>query len=169
MIKKLMVALLTTVLAVAGLVASAGNASAATHPSSWAWTATKDYPASQRWELDSPSGSYRAVWQTDHNLVVYHGSKAIWASRTNNQTETQLVFNGTTNLNLSTEYKGNVSVTLWCPVPKSCMSNPFKSWSNAVNDGSSAHRMVMQNDRNFVEYSGSSGGRALWATNTVGK
>jgi hypothetical protein len=139
-------------------------ADAATRPSSWTWTGTRVYTAGQAWELDSPNQVYRAVWQTDHNLVIYHGSKALWSSATSRVTLDKLVFTAANYSGL----RGNMGVGVYCTSP-CAYSASDKQWDNEVNDGTAVHRIVMQNDGNFVEYTGSSGGRALWATNTRGR
>ena len=64
--------------------------------------------------------------------------------------------------------RGNMGVTVHCATP-CAYSATTKQWGNRVNDGTAAHRVVMQNDGNFVEYSGAAGGHALWATNTSGR
>lgn len=141
------------------------TATAASHPSSFAWTGTTVRSSGAGWELVSPSGVYKVLFQADHNLVVYHGSRAIWASNTNGVTLDSLVL---TAGNFASGLKGNVSASVWCSTPCS-FPGGTKQWNNGVNNSASAHHLNMQNDGNFVEYTGSSGGTALWASNTVGK
>lgn len=141
---------------------NATEASAAAHASSGTWSTTKAYGPG--WELDSPNGAYRAVFQTDHNFVVYHGGKPIWASGTDKVTLVKLVFTASDFVGS----KGNIEVGVYCTVACSYPAST-KQWSNRVNFSTSVYRIVMQNDGNFVEYTGTSGGKVLWATGTEGK
>ena len=146
-------------------VAQSVPADAATHPASWTWTGARVYAAGQAWELDSPNRAYRAVWQTDHNFVVYHGSRAVWSSATAGVKSDGLIFTASSGGHL---LHGAIAVGIYCP--GTCAQDAgTKQWSNRVNDSTSAHRVVMQNDGNLVEYTGAAGGRALWATNTTGR
>jgi hypothetical protein len=96
--------------------------------------------------------------------VVYHGGKPIWASGTDKVTLDSLVFTSSTYPGL----KGNIAVEVYCTNPCSYPAST-KQWSNHVNYTTSTYRIVMQNDGNFVEYTGTSGGKVLWATGTEGK
>lgn len=150
-----------SVLAAVSMQQSGGTsmAAAATHPSSFAWSGTHGYGPG--WELDSPNGIYKVVFQGDRNLVVYHNGtgRAIWSSGTA----------GATGYSLVLAAKGLVSVSPYCTSPSGCSFQQHRGWGNSVNNTASAHHLNMQNDGNFVEYTGSTGGSALWASNTVGK
>src|SRR5882762_1358104 len=100
--------------AVSMLLSGVGTATAASHPSSFAWTGTTVRSSGAGWELVSPSGVYKVLFQADHNLVVYHGSRAIWASNTNGVTLDSLVL---TAGNFPSGLKGNVSASVWCSTP----------------------------------------------------
>jgi hypothetical protein len=144
---------------------AAGAASANAHTATWSWSTLHVESASVRWELESPNARYTAVWQSDHNLVVYDRKKAIWASNTNGRALDSLVF---TPQKYPYGFSGNMSAAVYC---KSACTYPggYKQWNNGVNHNSSSYHMSMQNDGNFVEYTGTSGGTALWASNTKGK
>jgi hypothetical protein len=96
---------------------------------------------------------------------VYHGATAIWSSRTaRSSAPLALIANNTS------RYKpGNFGVYYVCLNPSGCSYPVSITWNNGVSRASSAYHLYMQNDGNFVEYTGTSGGTALWATNTVGK
>jgi hypothetical protein len=130
-------------------------ADAATHPSSFAWTGTTT--RSPGWELDSPNGVYRVLFQLDHNLVVYHGNRTIWSSHTEHTPDSFVL-----------TAKGNLAVVIYCPTTP-CTHPPTRGWGNGVNNSAPAHHLNMQNDGNFVEYTGATGGTPLWASNTKGK
>ena len=122
------------------------------------------FSASTRWELDSPNGVYRAIWQGDHNLVVYNGGRPIWDSKTSGAKLDSLVFTAADSSGL----KGAVGVVVYCT--NACSySGGYPQWNNGVNRAYSGYHLNMQNDGNFVEYSGTTGGVALWASNTAGK
>jgi hypothetical protein len=165
-VKRLTAVVAVVASAVLGLgLVNSTEASAVAHPSVWAWSSTLDYGANAGWELDSPSGVYRAVFQTDHNFVVYHSGTAIWSSGTNGVAlDTLLLTAG----NYAYGGKGLVGAVVYCTVACSYPAGT-KQWSNAVNDASTTHRLAMQDDGNFVEYTGASGGTALWSTRTNGK
>jgi hypothetical protein len=107
------------------------------------------------YQLISSSGVYKAVFQDDGNWVVYHGSRAIWASNTSGNPAT-LAFSGS---------NGRANIT----VPIASTGGVRTLWSNNVSNGTQSYHMVIQNDGNLVEYTGCSGVTALWATNTVGR
>lgn len=152
-----------SVVTMAALLAPA-SAGATTHPSAFSWSTTSAYAASTRWELDSPNGVYRAIWQGDHNFVVYHGGNAIWASHTDGVAADSLYFTSRS----WNGFKGAVAVGVYCTSPCS-YSAGTKQWTNGVDRAYASYHVNMQNDGNFVEYSGTTGGIALWATNTAGK
>jgi hypothetical protein len=98
--------------------------------------------------LQSSNGAYRLVMQSDANLVLYHGSRAIWASGTNGKAVHHLKLHDNGCLALI-DARGN---WLWRPSPDPC------------NKG--GDRLVVQSDGNLVLYAGS---RAVWASNTAGR
>ena len=98
--------------------------------------------------LVSGNGVYRLEMQTDANLVLYRGSRAIWASSTNGRNVHHLKLHNSGCLALI-DPAGN---WLWRPSPDPC------------NKG--GDRLVVQGDGNLVLYAGS---RAVWASNTVGR
>ena len=112
------------------------------------------------WALQSPSGQYHVNFQTDGNLVVYRGSTALWSSRTSGQC-------GSADNYCALEFNGYANELCCGPDGQIVVDDPGRSWHNINNPESySAFRVVMQDDGNFVEYSGTSGGTALWATYT---
>jgi len=162
--KRIAAAFVGVLLAIATIaVADANSASAATHASSGTWSTTKTYGPG--WELDSPNGVYRAIFQGDHNFVVYHGGKAIWASNTDGATADSLVFGGPTDPYID---NGSIGVYVYCTTPCSYPAST-KRFGNRVNKKYPAYVITMQNDGNFVEYVGVPGGSALWSTRTNGK
>ncbi|MDQ2837045.1 MAG: hypothetical protein M3Y42_14640 [Actinomycetota bacterium] len=135
---------------------AAPNASAAAHSSTFSWTqyGTSRSPTAG-WILDSSDNTHHVQFQPDGNWVVYHGSTPTWASNTSN-VGIGLVFASSPG-----DEFGNIFIT----------KNGGDAWQNNVHGYNqySTMRVVMQNDGNFVEYPGSSGGSAIWATNTNGK
>lgn len=131
----------------------ADSAQAASHPASYAWSSTlKKGPG---WELQSSSGVYTATFQSDANLVVRHGSQVIWATNTNGDQPSLLYLFA----NGDVAVLDNYGCTNVCGI----------FWQNGVNHSSGTFHLSMQNDGNFVEYTGASVGTALWATNTAGR
>jgi len=82
--------------------------------------------------------------QDDGNLVLYYGSRPLWASNTNGRATTHLVLQTDGNLVL---YNHGEAV-----------------WATNTNG---AHRLVVQDDGNLVLYSNTD--HAVWASNTCGK
>jgi hypothetical protein len=104
--------------------------------------------------MQSRNGSYRALFQSDYNFVVYHGSRPIWATGTNGAGGMLYFHQGARN-------SGMVSIIYG-----------KKPWNNAVSFSAPTndYSLVIQNDGNFVEYSGCvHTSYALWATNTRGR
>ncbi|SDJ16074.1 hypothetical protein SAMN05444157_2036 [Frankineae bacterium MT45] len=162
--KSALLVLGVVILSAFGFTVGANAANAAAHPSSYAWSGQVIVPATGSWELDSPSGVYRVIFQGDHNLVVYHGGTPIWSSKTAGSIDKM----GLYAYNNGSSARGRVTVAPNCQSPCSYPgSNP--EWGNGVNDGTSSHHLNMQDDGNFVEYTGASGGHSLWASNTVGR
>lgn len=93
-------------------------------------------------QLTSPNGRYRAVMQTDGNLVVYASTRALWHSRTAGNPGARLVLQGDGNLVL---YPG-----------------AGRALFHTRTDGRDGARLRMQDDGNLVLYS--SANRALWFT-----
>jgi hypothetical protein len=87
---------------------------------------------------------------SDGNWVVYHGTTAIWASNTA-RCSSDIIFGG------------QGVITTYQPV--SC----HKFVNNSSLNSRKTYRLTMQSDGNLVEYTGASGGVAVWATNTAGK
>ncbi|GAW52461.1 hypothetical protein PD653_4558 [Nocardioides sp. PD653] len=98
--------------------------------------------------LRSSNGAYTLVMQSDANLVLYHGSRAIWASGTNGRPVHHLKLHDNGCMALI-DSSGN---WLWRPSPDPC------------NKG--GDHLAVQNDGNLVLYAGS---RAVWASNTSGR
>jgi len=96
-------------------------------------------------QLLSPNGTYRLVMQGDGNVVLYGGSRALWASHT---------FVPGTVLTM----QGDGNLVAYTPTGRPV-------WASATN-GSGATRAVIQDDGNFVLYRAD--GRAVWSTRTVG-
>ncbi|MDQ1720218.1 MAG: hypothetical protein QOE71_2581 [Pseudonocardiales bacterium] len=142
-------ALITIGATLAGSLWLAPAGSAATPPSTWSWSGDHSYHVGSVWRLGSTNGVYRAIWQSDGNLVVYHGSTAIWASRTA-RCASDIIFGG----------QGLIST-----YPTSCHQFVNKSSLKTRQ----TYRLAMQSDGNLVEYTGASRRVAVWATNTVGK
>lgn len=92
------------------------------------------------------NGDKRLVMQTDGNLVLYHGSRAIWATGTNGRTGAFLAVQTDGNIVL---YQG---------------TTPIKIWHTA---GTGVNQLVVQGDGNLVAYDAT--GHAKWASGTAGK
>jgi hypothetical protein len=135
---------------VAGSLWLAPAGSAATPPSTWSWSGDHSYHVGSVWRLGTTNGAYRAIWQSDENWVVYHGTTAIWASNTA-RCSSDIIFGG------------QGVITTYQPV--SC----HKFVNNSSLNSRKTYRLTMQSDGNLVEYTGASGGVAVWATNTAGK
>ncbi|MCI2958593.1 hypothetical protein MN032_12895 [Agromyces atrinae] len=90
--------------------------------------------------LESGNGRYRAVMQTDGNLVVYDNGRAIWANDRRGA-NASLTMQGDGNL---VSYAGGRAI-----------------WATGTT-GRGAVRLVMQNDGNLVLYTAS--GQAVWAS-----
>ncbi len=97
--------------------------------------------------LSSGNGKYRLVLQTDGNLVLYSGNKAVWHSRTYGKGSSRLVLQSDGNLVL---YR----------------SDGRALWHTRTN-GKPANRLVLQSDGNLVLYTATN--KALWNTRTQGK
>lgn len=92
--------------------------------------------------LTSSDGRVSVIMQSDGNLVVYYGGRALWASNTGRHPGTWLVNQGDGNLVLY----GADRRALW----------------NTGTGGDGRSLLAMQGDGNLVLYA--SGGRATWAT-----
>lgn len=96
-------------------------------------------------KLTSPNAKYKLVMQTDGNLVVYDGTRPIWASNTNGK--------GVGPYQATMQDDGNLVVydstrkPLWA--------------SNTYRKGVAPYRAVMQDDGNFVVYAGAT---ATWSS-----
>ena len=95
--------------------------------------------------IRSPDGQTLFVHQTDGNVVVYHGSRALWASRTN----------GHATRTLAMQTDGNL-------VLYSSTNAPL--WYTRTN-GRVITSLIVQNDCNVVLYQN---GAPIWATGTNG-
>jgi hypothetical protein len=97
--------------------------------------------------LDSPSGCFSLVQQTDGNLVLYNNYRrqALWHTGTYNRAVKWTTMQGDGNF---------------------VMYNPSNQaiWASGTN-GRGGTKLVMQNDANAVIYR--SNGQAVWATNTL--
>ncbi|KAL5724381.1 hypothetical protein ACHQM5_007652 [Ranunculus cassubicifolius] len=89
------------------------------------------------------SGTYRFIMQTDCNLVLYTGTRALWASNTARRA---------TNCRVTLQTNGNLVV----------LSGTDVIWTSNTAHSSTNYRLIVQGDGNVVIY-----GAALWATNTV--
>jgi hypothetical protein len=90
--------------------------------------------------LQSPNGKFKLVLQTDGNLVLYEGEKALWSSETNGKNVKKLVMQSDGNLVL---YSPNGPV-----------------WATNTSGNPGAY-LVLQDDGNLVIY------RAIWSTGTA--
>jgi hypothetical protein len=142
-------ALIAIVGALTAYVWPTSTGSAAKPPSTWSWRGDNSYHVGSVWRLASTNGVYTAIWQSDGNWVVYHRRTAIWASKTA-RCSSDLIFGGQ---GLISTYK-----------LASC-----QFVNNSSLKTRQTYRLVMQSDGNLVEYTGASGGVAVWATNTVAK
>jgi hypothetical protein len=97
--------------------------------------------------LTSRNGKFIAILQSDGNFVLYHGTRALWASSTNN---TGASF-------VTVQSDGNLVVYDDASKPH------WHAGTNGRNTTGEV-RLVIQDDGNLVLYSGST---ATWASNTV--
>lgn len=89
------------------------------------------------------------VMQSDCNLVLYQGNKALWSSKTNGKgAGCELIMQPDGNLVIYKNHNGIVANAVW----------------NTHTNGKPGAHLVVQNDGNVVLYQGT---KALWATNTV--
>ena len=95
--------------------------------------------------ITSANGRYKFIYQNDGNLVLYDGSRPLWASSTNGQPGGVCIM----------QEDGNL--VFYIPVDR-----PIWASNTAGNPNS---RLVVQDDGNMVIYSPN--GKAIWATNTV--
>lgn len=96
--------------------------------------------------LVAAGGSYRLVFQTDGNLVIYKGSKALWSSRTNDKPAARVSLQADGNLVIYDDK----SKAIWA------------SWTQ----GSGLSRLQMQSDGNLVIYKNNGGfSWASWTNN----
>jgi hypothetical protein len=96
----------------------------------------------QNWE--SCNSSYNLRMQTDGNLVLYEGTRALWATNTYGKIASEVIMQTDGNLVLYNSSDGPI-------------------WASGT-DGNTGAYLRVQNDGNLVVYSNS--GRALWASNT---
>ncbi len=134
---------------------SAVPAPAHSNTFTWGGSGTSRAPGSG-WILDSADGAHSVTFQADGNWVVYHGSTAIWSSNTHNIGIGLVFATGEVGSDFGDIYISKSGGTAW---------DNYVSGYNSY----SSMRVVMQNDGNFVEYSGASGGSPVWATNTAGR
>lgn len=92
-------------------------------------------------------GRYSFVHQSDGNVVLYNGSRAIWSTGTHGRNTSSLVMQGDGNLVL---YSANGNAL----------------WSTGTHGNNGAF-LGVQDDGNVVVYTAN--GRPLWSTNTVGR
>jgi mannan endo-1,4-beta-mannosidase len=98
--------------------------------------------------LYSANKTHRVVVQANGNLVIYHGRRAVWQSRTaNSGSRNFLVLNSVGNLVL---YRADRAVL----------------WTSRTAHRAATH-LVMQNDGNLVLRTAA--GRAVWSARTSGK
>ena len=93
------------------------------------------------WSCD---GTNALSLQTDGNLVLFNGTKAVWSTGTNNGFAAVMQIDG--NFEMYDQYENRV-------------------WS--TNTRSSGAALAIQPDDNMVIYTGETGGTALWATGTL--
>ena len=96
--------------------------------------------------LQSKSGHYTLRFQSDHNLVLYCGDKALWSTKTY----------GDINID-KFRFQQDGNVVLY-------RSNGSVAWAANVFGGNS---LILQNDGNLVIYEDD--GDVSWATNTYGR
>jgi hypothetical protein len=94
---------------------------------------------------DKPSCSFKAIMQNDGNFVIYHHSKAIWQTKTNNNPGAKAQFRA----------NGNFVVL-------GANNSALFSTNTPHMNGK---KLVMQGDGNLVIYNFS--GRAIWASGSV--
>ena len=123
------------------------------HLSTFVWSAQQTRACSGTWILVSPDGTHRAVFQRDCNLVVYSGSRPVWASRSAGD-------------HGSTFYLGDNGLLR---IAQNVGGREVNSWRNSLAAYSTTRRLAMQNDGNLVEYAGTSGSTVIWATYTNGR
>jgi hypothetical protein len=96
--------------------------------------------------VKSCDGRFELIMQSDGNLVLYEGSKALWATHTN----------------------GKDGYAMWMQTDGNfVLYNPYKSalWDSHTN-GHAGSTLHVQNDGNLVVYNSSN--KALWASGTSG-
>ncbi|KAK1312662.1 hypothetical protein QJS10_CPA07g00494 [Acorus calamus] len=91
------------------------------------------------------NGNYKFIMQSDCNLVLYDGGRAIWASNTNGKGSSCV---------LRMQYDGNLVIYA---------AGERAVWATNTNRGRGNYFLTLQNDRNVVIYDG---GSAIWATGT---
>lgn len=96
--------------------------------------------------LRSQNGKFKLIYQADGNLVIYKGSRAIWASQTNGKPSTHLSFQADGNLVIY-----NYDQTVW-----SSKSNTKQG-----------KFITMQDDGNLVVYRLDNA--PIWASGTNGR
>ncbi|MQL74280.1 hypothetical protein Taro_006643 [Colocasia esculenta] len=102
------------------------------------------YPANSLFTGQSLNqGNYALTMQTDCNLVLYDGGRAVWASGTNGRGSSCRV---------TMQRDGNLVVY---------NGNGAAVWSSGTARGTGNYALVLQRDRNLVIY-----GPAIWATGT---
>lgn len=105
------------------------------------------------WYLQSPDRSSQLLMQSDGNLVLYNRGRALWSTRTN----------GNPGAHFVVQSDGNMVVY------SAAGSALWNSGTNRA--GQNAFGLMVQNDRNMVEYQISALGGfprpvPIWATNT---
>jgi hypothetical protein len=97
-------------------------------------------------DVKSCDGRFELIMQSDGNLVLYEGSKALWATGTN----------------------GKDGYAMWMQTDGNfVLYNPYKTalW-NSKTESHAGSTLHVQNDGNLVVYN--SGGKAIWSSGTYG-
>jgi len=121
-------------------------------------------PSGALWAAHTNGPSRVAVMQTDGNLVVYGSGRALWASGTRSRGTGLELRNDGNLIVVAPGYRpawmtGTRSASMLTGTRLVGNYNQFLTSPNGLN------RLIMQADGNLVLYNG---GRALWATGTLG-
>jgi hypothetical protein len=161
-IRRLLGFLTATVMAL-GVVFVVEQPAYASYYTKFTWNTLQTRSPGQ-FSIESADSRFTATFQIDGNFVIYKKNTAIWSSHT---------YHNGRRITLRTNdgYQacpGSIEVRSADDIYNSWASEYDPGFKRCVGWSTTTFRLVMQSDGNLVEYTGSSGGVAVWASDTAG-